>query len=122
MEKVTKQNKNGKVVYCDTEGEISTYEDELDFMISCVLEPLKDFLGMVFDDDEAQKMANIAEILLQRVEEKINTTIGYVIKNHGMIKLVRASYAQNRIKPETIFDIIFEPCEVNKAQGPEVTQ
>lgn len=98
-------------IYRDEEGqEISTYTEDVDCIARVKLEPLRDFLNMTFDDNEAQKMAFIAGALLERAEGKIYEATKYIEKNYGTVNLVRATYNQEAdIDPETILGVVFTP-------------
>ncbi len=97
-------------IYRDSENkEISTYKEDIGWIIRVNLEPLQDFLGMCHETD-AQREMFIAEALLERAEEKIYEAIEYTRKNYGTVELVRATYQQeDKIKPETILDVVFTP-------------
>ncbi len=119
--KIVKEMRGKRFIYKDERGnEISTYEETLYDVKVVVLEPLRDFLNMEFEGDEAQKMASIAGALLERAEKKIDVASDYIDEHHGIVKMVRASYRQGSVKPETIIDIVFIPCKEMNVDGAKV--
>lgn len=115
-EKIVKEMKSGKCIYRNQQGEeISTYGETFDSLFRANIEPLRDFLNMTFDDDGAQRMAFIAKALLERVEEKLNVASEYIAEHCGSIEMMMADHFQGIVKPETIVDVVFEPCEKAKA-------
>jgi hypothetical protein len=112
MEKITKEMNGGVCVYQDEKGEpVHTYKEDVDWIVRVTLEPLRDFLDMIGEDDESQKAMFIAKALLERAEEKIYEATEYLQKNFGMVEMIKASYLQHSVKPETILDVVFTPCK-----------
>lgn len=112
MEKVVKETKGKGCVCRDEQGEeIYTYEETLDCVVEVNLEPLQDFLNMVFEDNEAQKMASVAKALLERAKEKIDVASEYITEHYGTVQMIRASYIQHSVKPETILGLTFIPAK-----------
>jgi len=112
MEKFSIETEGGEKVYKDDRGDkIGTYTETVREIMSLKLEPLHDFLNMIPEEDEAQRMMYIVKALLEGAEKYIYEAIDYIENNYGEVEIVKAMYRQ-RVTAETMLDIKFTPPKI----------
>lgn len=111
-EKVKVEMVGGKRVYRNDSGEeLETYSEDVDFMISVALEPLRDFLDMSLETSgDSSKIGFIGEALLQRAEQKIHAAMDFLNENFGRIR-IEGAVRGHGIEGGTMLGVLFDPCK-----------
>jgi len=114
-QEITKKKSGGDWIYLDSKGEeIGIAKENIEWIISLKLEPLRDFLEMLSTADiEIDRAAFIAQALLERAEEQIYEAIKCINENYGTVEIVKAMHQQS-VEPGTILDVVFTPAENGK--------
>jgi len=112
---ITKKMEDGRYIYRDREGkEINTNADDLEDIISLVLEPLKYFFEKMIINNEGKgedaEAGIIGQALLERAEDKIHGAFRFVDKHFGKIEIEYTTYHQS-VSPLTKLGVIFKPVE-----------
>jgi len=112
---ITKKMEDGRYIYRDREGkEINTNADDLEDIISLVLEPLKYFFEKMIINNEGRgedaEAGIIGQALLERAEDKIHGTLRFVDKHFGKIEIEHTTYHQS-VSPLIRLGVIFKPAE-----------
>jgi hypothetical protein len=117
MEKITLEMKGKDRIYKNEKGEtICAYGEDIESIIGCSLEPLNDFLNLIFDDDETQRMAFIMKSLLRDAERRIYEPLKFAEEHLGSVTIYRAAYDQCSVPPDTVLGAFIEPLKKVKKE------